>query len=774
VLALAVLAAACSSSDDGAEPPSTSDSITTPSSTGSEATSDSDPDAPSINTATVRSSVERIIVSDLAAGVAVSATLDGETWAGVTDENGAHVFRDLTAGDYDVSVDGNADVATVRAMSVDESLPEQDFYAGQTLAEGYQYIEMRDGTTLAASVYLPPGDGPFPTVVEYSGYSPARPGADFIDAVAGLGIDDPEALCDTTPIICNSPDQSGSLFAYAMDFAVVAVNMRGTGCSGGAFGYFDVAQRLDGYDIIETVAAQPWVKNNHVGMVGLSYPGISQLFVAGEAPPGLAAITPFSVFDDVARDVVAPGGVFNTGFAGAYSESIDGSTAAYGQGWEQTQVDAGDTVCEQNQLLRGQNIDLLEQASSNRYYPPELADPLHVETFADQIEVPVMLAGAWQDAQVGPGGLDLADEFVNAPVVKVLASNGSHADPWALETVVEWKTFLDLYVNGERRPIPPLIAGFFPTLLDDALFKVVAPLPAEDPIEGTGDEQRAAYEAEPDYTYFFERGGDVELPGAPVARHTHTADQWLSANSEVATFYLGNDGTASQTEPTNTDGATPFALDASLAELTTLPGENPTTSVEFVALPPFQWEYEPDGSAAVFVSEPLADDLVWLGDAAANLWIRSNVAQADLSVTVSEVRPDGQEMYIQSGFLRAEMRERGDDATITDPDLEGLEADAAPLPVDEWVEVSIPLALTGHIVRAGSQLRFSFHTPGGDRPTWSFAVDPIDEGATVEIAHSADRPSSVSLVVDSTVTGYPSDLPACPGVRGQACRPHQP
>ena len=31
--------------------------------------------------------------------------------------------------------------------------------------------------------------------------------------------------------------------------------MRGTGCSGGAFDYFEPLQGLDGYDVIETVAA---------------------------------------------------------------------------------------------------------------------------------------------------------------------------------------------------------------------------------------------------------------------------------------------------------------------------------------------------------------------------------------------------------------------------------------------------------------------------------------------------------------------------------------
>ena len=123
-------------------------------------------------------------------------------------------------------------------------------------ALGFGYIVTRDGTTLGANVILPgPADGgPYPTVVEYSGYAPSNPK-------------------DTT---------FGQLF-NSLGYAYVGVNMRGTGCSGGSFRFFEEAQVLDGYDMIEAVAAQDWVLDNKVGMVGISYPGISQLFEIGRA-----------------------------------------------------------------------------------------------------------------------------------------------------------------------------------------------------------------------------------------------------------------------------------------------------------------------------------------------------------------------------------------------------------------------------------------------------------------------------------------------------------
>ena len=51
--------------------------------------------------------------------------------------------------------------------------------------------------------------------------------------------------------------------------------MRGSGCSGGAFDLFDLPTTYDGYDAVETVAAQPWVKGGKVGLAGISFSGIT-------------------------------------------------------------------------------------------------------------------------------------------------------------------------------------------------------------------------------------------------------------------------------------------------------------------------------------------------------------------------------------------------------------------------------------------------------------------------------------------------------------------
>ena len=89
------------------------------------------------------------------------------------------------------------------------------FYNQRIPTSGYGYLTVRDGIKLAIDVHLPSGPGPYPTLVEYSGYGYANP--------AG-------------------PNNGISQIATLLGFAVVDVNMRGTGCSGGAFNYFDTLQ----------------------------------------------------------------------------------------------------------------------------------------------------------------------------------------------------------------------------------------------------------------------------------------------------------------------------------------------------------------------------------------------------------------------------------------------------------------------------------------------------------------------------------------------------
>ena len=195
---------------------------------------------------------------------------------------------------------------------------------------------------------------------------------------------------------------------------------------------------------------------------------------------------------------------------------------------------------------------------------------------------------------------------------------------------------------------------------------------------------------------------------------------------------------------------------------------------EFDAKPDYEWNHDRPGDATVYVSDPLPADVVVMGNPAVDFWLRSSATDVDLETTLSEVRPDGNETYVQSGFGRAAMRKLAPGATPEQPEHTGYLSDAAPLPVGRWARMQIDLFPVAHIFRKGSRIRVSLHTPGGDRPLWSWVLLRHDVPPTVDIANDASRPSRVVLPQVSGLSGYPASLPPCPSLRGQPCRRFEP
>jgi len=179
------------------------------------------------------------------------------------------------------------------------------------------------------------------------------------------------------------------------------------------------------------------------------------------------------------------------------------------------------------------------------------------------------------------------------------------------------------------------------------------------------------------------------------------------------------------------------------------------------------------GRQVVFLGELLEDDVVMAGHASADLWIQSQADDADLEVMLSEVRPDGQEMYVSSGWLRASRRALAPESTPLKPVQTHLEADVEPLEPGEWVLARVEIYPFAHVFRAGSRLRVEIATPGGNKGRWKFDVLPLGEGVRHAVSHSSARPSSLLLPVIPGVA-VPTTLPPCPSLRSQPCREYVP
>lgn len=153
-------------------------------------------------------------------------------------------------------------------------------------------VSMRDGVQLLADVHRPDEPGArFPALIAASPYP-----RQIQDLGAPMGF----------------IEAGASDFWVPRGYVHVIANLRGTGGSGGTFGFFDVQERRDLHDLVEWAAVQPWCDGN-VGMIGISYFAMTQLEAAVERPAHLRAIFPLAVTTDL-YEAASHHGLFSSSF----------------------------------------------------------------------------------------------------------------------------------------------------------------------------------------------------------------------------------------------------------------------------------------------------------------------------------------------------------------------------------------------------------------------------------------------------------------------------
>lgn len=147
------------------------------------------------------------------------------------------------------------------------------------VSDALLFISAADGTRIAITLYLPDGDGPFATLLEALPYRMNDVTSSYADGYVR--------------------------YVSEGNFAVVRMDLRGTGNSAGVLGdeYPDI-ERSDLRDVINWIAAQTW-SSGKVGMLGTSYSGFNSLHMAMEPDlPELAAVCAMYATDDRYTDDV--------------------------------------------------------------------------------------------------------------------------------------------------------------------------------------------------------------------------------------------------------------------------------------------------------------------------------------------------------------------------------------------------------------------------------------------------------------------------------------
>ncbi len=641
----------------------------------------------------VRGSVNQIAVEHAGAHRRVTITGPDALPARSTDALGGLLVRNVPPGRYRVVV--ARDPTSPHAVTVvgPEDPPDPALYRSQSMAIDHLgdravdgYITTRDCTRLSYVIQLPrtrPPDGRYPVVVSYSGYS------------AGVRGDSHEFSFDR------------EMFRRFTDagYAVVGVNMRGTGCSGGAFDLMERLTWLDGYDVVETLHAQPWV--GRIALVDKSWPGLSQLYVASTRPPHLAAIVPGAAVADFYRDVMYPGGIQNTGFGTSWADGRDqdnryppgnGNVRAVTRG-----ADPVDPTCRDDLALRGQNVPT-EPAfdahpTDDAYWRARRAD-------VARIDVPTLLTVSWQDEQVSSRVAESLRDFRPGLDVRFVGLNGDHdayysGRPWALE-----REFLCVHLQP-RCPAATV----------------------------------RAYRARGPVTVLLESEGRGR-PRLEFSRAT------LPTGDEGIRYRLGSPLVPDR--PARAAGVSTFV-------------DQPVGSFWFAVRQ----------DQATFTTAPLPSDVVTVGSASADLWISVPAphTDVDLQVTLSDVRPDGEEMLVQSGWLRASQRALDPAASTA---LRPYHPFTTPVPLrpDTLTAVRVEIPPFAHAFRAGSRLRLSVSGPGGATQAYPWEFGTVPGGFPVTVGYDAAHPSSVMLpaVALPPSARLPRTWPSCTRTAMQPCR----
>ncbi|WP_027015343.1 CocE/NonD family hydrolase [Comamonas composti] len=552
------------------------------------------------------------------------------------------------------------------------------------------YITLPDGNKMRYSLLLPEGQGPFPLLVEYDGYSSG-----------------------SYPNVATPWTQEG--------YAVMGLNLPGTGCSTGEDQVFDASVGAAGAFAIEWAGKQSW-SNGRIGMIGYSYSGYNQLWVAAHRPKGLVAITPSKTVTDPYRDVAYPGGIANIGFPSQWWsgfptiwERARDLAAKFGE-----DTGCAKTVAENIEKIKRPDLSLLEWTK----HP--YADGLYIKRSAmyetGKINIPALGTQSWQDEQIGPRSGYYEDTMAPDRMWLVSSNGDHHTNVTSGEIDQTLKRFLAHFVkqedNGfEKEPHVRLLQEM--QIQDEKAYNGGAKL-------------------EPTAMAEFDR---LPVPVKPLRL-------WMQPG-EV----LGD------TAPAAAGGSSSYRYPVKSPQV-----NNPAAE---------GWQSvassEKDGQL-VFTTPVLPEALSFYGEGSADLWLSSTEADTDLQVTLSEVRPDGQEMFVQRGWLRASKRALdASRSTELRPYGSFLQKDESPLvPGGQPVLARVEINKFAHVFRAGSSIRVTIDTPS-QTGFWIFGNDK--RPSTNTLWHEPGHASSI--VLGYIPYKHAQALPSCDKTIRQPCRKNE-
>ena len=508
-----------------------------------------------------------------------------------------------------------------------------------------------------------------------------------------LGIRSPYSVCVDPETSCRPFEGQG--------VAVVLQDCGGTGRSEGSSEFLWTQEREDGQSFLDFLISQDWFDGRAV-MTGESYSGFTQWQAARSGHPALVGIDPRNAPADGCRTVNIPSGAIAPAGGVCWCMIMGRRRLGLPDPTDWTPV-----LRHQPLLTADRAAGLPEQSFYRKMISNPLRDrfweEMNVENDVSRIRTPAYLTGGWFDPLL-PDTLNM--------FVRMRSSAGS-------EEAREWTRLLIEPVDHEsttrggaygrfcRAGVLGLRRRF---LLNRLRTPESDPLPDQPPVR------------------IFVMGANRYME----------AEEWPPP-AEEAPFFLRSGGRLTRQHPEpGESGAEEIFCDQS--------DPVPSCGGCDIGLPGFtagqavQNEIEKRKDVLLYTTDPLEEPLTVIGNVRAILFGSSDAPDADFTVKLCDVRPDGTSLNVCGGIARASFRE-------------GDSRRAAPLQKWEIVRLDAFCRATAYRFEAGHRIRIQ--VSWSDYPR--FLPNPFTGGpeslaeerrnAVEKVHHDAGHPSRLVLPV---------------------------
>ncbi len=536
-----------------------------------------------------------------------------------------------------------------------ERISKPGFYSGysrQLYSEWKRtsiYIEVRDGTLLAADIYRPAVSGEvvserYPVVWE---------------GTAARGRRDSSGKAQRFAETMRTPDSGPPIVELTKyGYVVVEVERRGLGASFGAMrGYHDWTEDLDAYDVTEWLAKQPF-SDGKIGMFGCSNTGEAALHGPITMPPHLKAIFP-GCFSWNKYDGFLRGGILAQWGTGPQSNP-------QAEGMSSIPVDADSDLALLKQAIQDHTRSTwLLAVWKSMPYRDSWSDVVNSrfweEGSASTYRVPIERSGVGVYAFGGWYDDFRRDMFVTFASLhnrmKVLIGPWGHCQNRGFDLTTERLRFFDYWLKG----------------IDNGIMN------------------------EPPITYY--------TIDAPDGKEWRTASQWPLPDEKRVNIFLAsgksgsvnslNDGTLAGAASGRTEASDKFTVNYKVSCAADWPLYGQTCVHDDVGL--------------TYTTAPFASDLEVTGHPVLHLWVSSTVPEGNTFAYLEDVGPDGKTTIVSDGRLRHSLRSLGtpDYNFLGLPWHRSFEADAVPMPVGKPIELIFDLLPTSKVFQAGHRMRLT-------------------------------------------------------------------